>query len=119
VLTPEQIAMRYGAVAKKTAPNAVLPPELDPRQPPPEDPATETIDFEGLAKRAMNTRIDQGGPPRGQTSAAEREFEKSVLGSAPVQVDDSEYSRYRAGEQRFAEVQQRRMQSEAERLKKK
>ena len=119
VLTPEQIAMRYGNIAKKKqAPDARLPAELQPKVTPEGDPDVDAIDFEGLAKRSMNTRAELGGPPQTKKTAAEEAFEKSLYGpgSTPVTVDDSEFSRYKAGEQRFAEIRHRRQQLEAERL---
>ncbi len=110
VLTPEQVALRYGNVAKKTVPDAILPSSMEARKNP--EVAENTIDFEGLAKRSQNTIAELGGPPMGRRTKAEAEFEKTVVGGfssgAPADVDDSELSRYKAGEQRFAEIKGRR-----------
>jgi hypothetical protein len=116
VLTPEQIAMRYGNVAKKTVPDAILPSGMETRQNP--EAGESKIDFEGLAKRSQNTIAERGGPPMGRRTKAEAAFEKTLGGGfsgGEATVDDSELSRYKAGEQRFAEVKGRREKLQSDR----
>ena len=119
VLTPEQVAMRYGNKVKKTVADAVLPSGMEVRKNP--EVPESTVDFESLAKRSQNTMAELGGPPMGRRTRAEAEFEKTVIGGfsggggGAYDVDDSELSRYKAGEQRFAEIRNRREKMQHER----
>ncbi len=167
-MTPEQIAARFGAVAKKTVPGEtssfalcflflffsflccllfvlvvclfvvvvfclfqkkpkiLLDALIDPS--PVQSGGGGRItkdgpDFESLARRSHNTMKELGGPPSERRTKREEEFERSVMGSrgAPgvPESDNMDAALYRAGEERFAQVRQRReqMQSERERRK--
>lgn len=113
VLTPEQIAMRYGARSKKLAKSKV--PEYHG-----DDKSVKMIDYESLARRSENTLAEMGGPPRERRTRQEREFEKAMLGSrgGEPSEEDMELARY---QKRFEEVKDRRekMQLEREREKRK